>query len=172
MTTFTIPTLETERLILRAPDPSDFEAYAVFNASEQTKGVGGPYSRQQAFTRICTLVGHWQMRGFGRWMIADRETNAPLGVSGLYFPEDWPEPEIAWTVFAEAEGKGIAFEAATRARQYAYETMGWTTVISCVMADNTRSLALAERMGCTYEGVFTHEEFGELGIWRHPGPDA
>ena len=32
-TTITIPTLETERLILRAPRIEDFEAYAEFNAS-------------------------------------------------------------------------------------------------------------------------------------------
>ena len=169
-TVLTIPTLETKRLVLRAPKASDFDAYAAFCASERSVGVGGPYTRDQSFQRITALVGHWQMRGFGRWMIADKSSDAPLGVTGVYFPESWPEPEIAWSVFAGAEGKGVALEAATRAREYAFGKLGWSTVISCVMPENTRSVALAERMGCTFEGVFAHETHGDMHVWRHPGP--
>ncbi len=167
-TVVTIPTIETDRLILRAPQASDFEAYAAFCGSERSVGVGGPYNQDQSFQRLSALIGHWQLRGFGRWMITDKTTGAPLGVTGVYFPEGWPEPEIAWSIFAEAEGKGIAFEAARRARQFAYETLGFETVISCVMPDNTRSLALAKRLGCTYDGVFTHANYGDLHVWRHP----
>ena len=38
------------------------------------------------------------------------ETDAPLGVVGLMFPEGWPEPEIAWSLFDAAEGRGIALD--------------------------------------------------------------
>jgi ribosomal-protein-alanine N-acetyltransferase len=105
-------------------------------------------------------------------MIADRETDAPLGVVGPYFPEGWPEPEIAWTVFEQAEGRGIAFEAAQEARRFAYETLGWTTAISCTMPENTRSQALAQRMGCVRDGTYGHPEGYTLHIWRHPAPEA
>jgi ribosomal-protein-alanine N-acetyltransferase len=93
-------------------------------------------------------------------------------VVGILYPEDWPEPEIAWSLFAEAEGRGIAYEAAQVARRYAYETLGWTTIISCVKPENTRSAALARRLGARPDGHHDHPMIGRLHIWRHPGPEA
>ncbi len=170
--TFSIPTLTTGRLTLRAPRMADFETYAAFRGSERARFVGGPDPRPVAFTQFSALVGHWAMRGYGRWMVADRTTDEPLGIVGPFFPEGWPEPEIGWTLFGGAEGRGIAQEAALAARDYAYGTLGWTTVVSLVAPDNTRSAALAERMGCRPDGEYPHPLFGPLVIWRHPGPAA
>lgn len=161
-----IPTLGTERFVMRAPKPSDFDAYAVFRTSDRAVGVGGPYTREQAFESLCGVVGHWQIEGYGRWMVTDAG-DTPLGIVGLSNSPAWPEPEISWSVFAAAEGKGVAFEAAMATRDYAYTVLGWSTVISCVSRDNTRSQALADRMGATHDGSFVHEELGELLIYRH-----
>lgn len=167
-----IPTLRTRNLVLRAPGPQDYEAYVAFRASPRSRGVGGPYDRTASFSHFAELIGHWVIRGYGRWVVADPETDVALGVVGLMYPEDWPEAEIAWTVFENAEGRGVAFEAAMATRDYAYNTLGWSTVISCVMPDNSRSAALAKRMGATYECDFDHPEIGTLGIWRHISPEA
>ncbi|RVT85812.1 N-acetyltransferase [Rhodobacteraceae bacterium CCMM004] len=166
-----IPTFETARLRLRAPRWDDFDTYVAFLASPRSEGVGGPYTRDEAFPRFCTLIGHWHMRGYGRWLVADRETDAPLGIVGPMFPEGWPEPEIAWSVFDGAEGRGIAHEAALFARAYAYDVLGWATVISCTAPGNTRSEALARRMGAVHDGVCQHPH-GPLTVWRHPAPAA
>ncbi|MEM9900880.1 MAG: GNAT family N-acetyltransferase [Pseudomonadota bacterium] len=165
-----IPTVLTARLALRAPKPADFDAFADFRAGTRAYFVGGPYTRAQAFGQFCGLVGHWHLRGFGRWIIADRQSDAALGTVGPFFPEGWLEPEIAWTVFDGHEGKGIAFEAAEAARVFAYDTLGWTTAVSLVARENTRSNALAQRLGATREGVFQHAEIGTLDVWRHPSP--
>ncbi|WP_372570481.1 GNAT family N-acetyltransferase [Ruegeria jejuensis] len=171
MTTVTIPTLETERLTLRAPKMSDFEAYAAFCGSDRSAGVGGPFTRVQALDRLSALIGQWHLRGYGRWMIADNASDEPLGVAGLFYREDWPEPEIAWSVFASAEGRGIATEAALASRTYAYDVLGWETVISCMMSDNARSVAVAKRMGARPEAPIQHPLFGEMQVWRHLSPD-
>ncbi|WP_045996765.1 GNAT family N-acetyltransferase [Loktanella sp. S4079] len=167
-----IPTLQTKRLTMRAPRWDDFDAYAAFRASDRTKLLGGPFTRERAFTQLAEIAGHWALRGFGRWIVADRETDAALGVVGLYYPEGWPEPEIAWSLFANAEGRGIAQEAAVTARNYAYQTLGWTTAISLIDPANTRSVALAKRLGCTDGETFQHNTLGLMHIWRHPSPDA
>ena len=169
---FRIPEIETERLRLRAPKLADFEPMADFRASERSKSVGGPYDRNQTFDWLCTIAGHWLMRGYGRWIVADRDTDATLGVSGLMFPDGWPEPEIAWSLTEQAEGRGIAYEAAEAARRFAYDTLGWSTVISCTAPDNTRSIALAKRLGATPDGSHEHPTYGTLLIWRHPEPEA
>lgn len=166
-----VPVLETERLILRAAEMRDFEAYADYCASDRSRTVGGPFTRDSAFSRLCAIAGQWQIYGYGRWIIADKDTDAALGTTGVFHPVTWPEPEIAWTVFADAEGKGIALEAATAARDHVYDVLGWPTVISCITDDNTRSIALAERMGARRDGSFVHPEYGPLNIWRHVAPE-
>ena len=171
-TTITIPTFEEGRLRYRAPRMDDFDLYADFRASTRAKGVGGPYSRESAFDSLADIIGHWHLRGYGRWLIADRDTDAPLGVVGLMYPFGWPEPEIAWSVFDAAEGKGIAFEAACFSRRYAYGALGWKTLVSCVLPDNARSAALARRMGATQEGDFHHTDLGLLHVFRHQPAEA
>ncbi|QQA43431.1 GNAT family N-acetyltransferase [Pelagovum pacificum] len=167
-----IPTIETDTLRLRAPEDRDLEAYVTYGLSERSRTVGGPFERGESFHRLCAIAGHWQIRGYGRWIVADKITDEPLGVVGPYKPEAWPEPEIAWTVFAEAEGRGVAAEAALAARAFVYDTLGWSTVMSGIDPANVRSVRLAQRLGCTLEGTFETDAYGTLGIWRHPAPDA
>ena len=167
-----IPVFEEGRLRYRAPEARDFDAWAAFRMSDRSKGVGGPYTRAQAFDSFCEIAGHWDLRGYGRWLIADRDTDTALGVVGLFYPEDWPEPEIAWSVFEHAEGHGYAYEAAQFARSYAYGALGWTTVVSCTMEGNLRSEALAQRMGATHDGNHTVPDLGTLKIWRHLPAEA
>ncbi len=166
-----IPMLETRRLRRRAPLASDFEPFVEFRMSERSLTVGGPFSRSEAYTQFGELFGHWVFRGFGRWIVADRVSDEPFGVVVLWFPEGWPEPEIAWSVFEGGEGKGIAFEASFAAREFAYSALGWTTAISLIVEDNLRSFALARRLGAEFEAPFQHPVLGSMQIWRHPGPD-
>lgn len=168
-----IPVIETPRLILRGPKSSDFEGFAAFTASDRSIHVGGPLSRVMAWRGFCHATGHWLHRGYSSFIIVDKVTDLPLGMSGPWFPEGWPEPEIAWTIWVpEAEGKGMAFEAAQAARAWAYHTLGWTTAISMIAAENARSQALARRMGCTRGADFSHETFGACQIWRHPSAES
>ena len=167
-----IPRLETGDLVLRAPVPRDLDAHAAFRASDRSRHVGGPWlDRASAWQHLCGAAGQWVLRGYGRWIVADRATDAPLGLVGLHHPEEWPEPEIGWSVYAEAEGRGIALAAATAARAYAYDTLGWRTVMSAVVPDNTRSMRLAERMGCVPDGSFQFNGT-DVTIMRHPAPEA
>jgi RimJ/RimL family protein N-acetyltransferase len=168
-----IPVIETERLRLRGPRVEDFEVFAGFLQSERAAFVGGTQPRVQAWRAFGHLTGHWVLRGFSMFIIADKATDAALGMSGPWYPEGWPEPEIGWSIWAaEAEGKGVAFEAATAARAWAYEALGWTSAISLIVDGNDRSEALARRMGCVLEGAFIHEVYGKSRIFRHPARTA
>ena len=168
---FRIPEVETERLRLRLPRMSDLPAHVAFRASERSKGVGGPYDKASSFHHLAGIVGQWQLRGYGRWMVADKGTDQPLGIVGVYHPEDWPEAEIGWSLYAGAEGRGIATEAAKATRDFAYGTLGWSRIISLIMPDNARSIRLAERLGCEKDGVFRHAVYGTLDIWVHAAPE-
>ncbi len=169
---FTVPTISTERLTLRLPKASDLPAHVAFRASPRSAGVGGPFDAASSFHHLAAIIGQWGLRGYGRWMVADRQTDAPLGVVGVYHPDDWPEPEIGWTLYDSAEGRGIACEAAMAARDFVYRTLGWSRIVSLIMPDNARSIRLAERMNAQRDGHFDHPAYGRLDIWIHAMPEA
>lgn len=162
-----IPVLETERLILRAPAMDDLPAVIEFYTSESSHRVGGPLNAVNASLRLYALLGHWMAQGYGTWHIVDRDTGAWLGRTGFIFAAGWAEPELGWALAAQAEGRGIAQEATLAAREYGAQHLGLTTPISYIRPDNARSVALANRLGATFE---SEAEF--LGkpchIYRHP----
>lgn len=167
-----IPVLTTERLTMRAPGARDFAPLCAFYADPRSKFVGGPMTPEQVWRHLGTEIGHWTLRGYGRWMLDVTETGETVGMVGLWNPEGWPEPEIGWDLFAQATGRGYATEAAAAARAYAYDVLGWTTVISLVKDANVASAAVATRLGARHESDFTHERFGTVQVWRHLGPEA
>ncbi|MEM1161012.1 MAG: GNAT family N-acetyltransferase [Pseudomonadota bacterium] len=168
----TVPLLETERLRFRAPSVDDYSAEVGFGASERSKGTGGPFAMDQVWRAQLSRIGQWVALGYGVWSLDEKSTGNYVGRVGIYHPADWPEAELAWTLMANGEGKGYAYEAALAARVWAYDSLGWTTLISVILPDNTRSLALAERLGCKADGTFEHVSFGTMNVWRHPGPEA
>ena len=162
-----IPVVDTDRLRLRAPKLDDLPALYAFYETERSHMVGGPLNERETHRIMMSTIGSWALRGHGMWHIADRETDAMLGATGILFAPTWDEPELGWSVFAQAEGTGIAFEAATAARRYAAQHLGHDGVISYIDPDNRRSENLARRMGATLEGRV--EKFDTtINIWRHP----
>ena len=162
-----IPQLETERLILRAPVMDDLPAMIAFYASPNSHTVGGPMDAVGASLRLYATLGQWIAQGYGSWHIVDRETDQWLGRTGFIFAAGWTEPELGWAVSAEAEGKGIAYEATLAARAYGARHLGLNAPISYIRPENTRSIALAHRLGAHLESET--EFFGkDCLVYRHP----
>ena len=166
--TFHIPRLETARLILRAPDVGDFDAYAGFLAHQRSTGTDDPLTRHTAWLGFAADLGHWHLRGYGFWVIEEKMSGDTAGMVGFFHPDGWPEPELGWTLFNGFEGHGLAIEAATRARDFAHDDLGWETLISVISPDNTRSLALAKKLGATFEREWTSPTGEFAHIYRHP----
>ena len=64
------------------------------------------------------------------------------------------------------EGRGIAQEAAIAARDGAARNFGITAPMSSIEARNTRSIALAERMGADRDGEW-ETPYGPMLRFRH-----
>ena len=167
-----IPTLETERLILRPARLEDIPHEQAFYQTDRAAFVGGQMHPTLVWRAIAASMGHWTLRGYGPFAVEEKATGIYCGHVGPWFPEGWPEPEISWTIMEAAEGRGIAYEAALTSRAWAYETLGWTTAISLIDPDNTRSIALAERLGAVHDSDFTHVIYGPMQVWRHPSPET
>ena len=146
------PTLETERLRLRAPVASDTDAYMHFYQGPRSIHVGGPKDARAAWDLWASQFGHWAVRGYGMFVVTRKDSDAPLGIVGHWFPETRPETEVGWVLFeASVEGKGIAFEAAQACVAHGWNVLGWTRMVSYIDPDNQRSINLAKRLGATLD---------------------
>ncbi len=168
-TVVTIPTLETGRLVLRALRMDDFEPLAAFYAGPRAAFIGGPMSRQQAWTKFQSFLGMWALRGYGMFAIEEKASGALVGRAGVQWHEQVPEPEMAWSLLDGFEGRGYAAEAALAARAHAFEAHGIDAPISLIDPANAPSLALARRLGCVREPAdFTYADGHVVEVWRHP----
>ena len=165
-----IPTVETERLRLRGWRLEDFEPYADLRTNAQLQRyVGGPQTRSQVWETFCAEPGAWALRGFGVFLVAEKGTDEATGYAGLWFPPDLAEPELCWSLFPGNMGKGYATEAATAAREWAYQTLELGPLMSFIHPENQPSRAVAERIGATLEAETTLRGMPRL-LYRHPGP--
>jgi RimJ/RimL family protein N-acetyltransferase len=163
------PVLETERLVLRAPELRDFDSYAGFYASSRCGFVGGPMPRDRAWRFFGHHAGHWVLRGFGTFFLEPKAGGDALGMVMAWQPEGHPEREIGWVMFTDAaEGRGYAREAAARVRDHVFGTLGWETAVSYIDPGNQRSIALAERLGARPDPEAVAPDAEPVVIYRHP----
>ena len=164
-----VPRLETERMVLRGPEGRDFPTVVAFQKdAERTKFIGGASETEfDVWGAYCRAIGHWMWNGYGFWTLEDKATGEAVGRVGFINHLGWAEPELGWHMFAAGEGRGLAHEAALTIRAYGARHLGLDRVISYIDPANTRSRALAERLGAMVE-----REAELLGkpclIYRHP----
>ena len=139
---------KTERLFLRRPICADLNAYTAYCTSAHAAMTGGPFTRAAAFDKLAAMIGHWELRGFGRLVFCDSATLRPLGhVGALQLDTEHP-PEMSWTLWSPADqGQGLAFEAARAYLDCAKADYGLDHLLARIKPDNIRSLALAQRLG-------------------------
>lgn len=165
--TLSIPVIETERLILRAPAAEDLPRLEAFFASERSAYVGGPRDAMACFTSLASRIGHWALRGYGLWHFEEKATGTFMGWAGIIDAPGWHEPELGWSVIEDGEGKGFASEAAIAARGYAARHFGMAHLMSYIAPANARSIAMAIRLGARFERE--HSLMGKsCHIYRHP----
>jgi RimJ/RimL family protein N-acetyltransferase len=141
----TAPTLHTQRLTLRMPVLADFEPRAAFAASERSIFEGGPIDRATAWRVFASEVGQWALMGYGPFSVD--EGGIYVGEVGIYHPSDYPEPELGWFVVPEAEGRGVAMEAARAVMVWARAAFGWDRLVNYIDPANARSIMLGLRLG-------------------------
>jgi RimJ/RimL family protein N-acetyltransferase len=162
--------ISTDRLTLRIPQETDYGDCADFMRSARSEYVGGPLTDEFALWRgFLGSIGHWALRDYGMFMV-DHDGRC-VGRVGIIYHVMWDEPELGWHLFDGQEGKGYATEAAAAARDWAVAERGLGPLVSYIAPGNTRSIAVAERLGAVYERDTTL-----LGmpaqVWRHTLPDS
>lgn len=149
------PTLETERLILRAHRLEDFEpSAAMWGDEEVTRFIGGkPFTPEEVWQRMLRYPGHWALLGFGYWVLEEKATGAFVGEAGLLNlnrsiePPLGDAPEAGWVLAPTAQGKGYATEAMTCAIAWTEAQLLPSRTVCMISPQNTPSIRVAEKLG-------------------------
>lgn len=165
--------LESPRLILRLFWDEDWRAlHEHYSDPECTHFTfGRALSEGESWRALASMVGHWHLRGYGPYALEERASGAVLGTVGVWYPNDWPEPEIKWALARRHWGKGFASEAVRAVQAMAQRHLPGPPLISFINSANAPSIRLALAVGARLE----REAAFRGGLWhvyRHPGDAA
>jgi len=161
-----LPTLETERLRLRAPEVEDFAAYAEIACSDRGTFIARPQTREAAWYDFASMVAGWILHGRGIWTIEHKDQEV-LGFVLIGFEPGDEDPELGYMLRDSAEGKGIAFEASVAVRDHACATLDLPQLVSYVDPANHRSTALAKRLGGRPDGTLSYPGEPDSVVYRY-----
>lgn len=149
-----VPTLETDRLILRMwrkKDAKDLYAYAK-NPNVGPPAGWKPHSSPAESKMVITQT----YMNNTCWAIVDKNTDKPIGSIVLgkdKFRPDVKSRELGYSMSEDYWGKGIMTEAAKRVIQYAFDNLKLDVLMVTTGESNTRSQRVIEKCGFTYEGT-------------------
>lgn len=149
------PTLETERLRLRAWRKDDREKYfSILQEPAVFRHFGPePMGMEECWRRLMAAAGGWQLNGFGGWAVERKDDGKLLGMTALFTawrgldPEFGQDPEMGWIFATETHGKGLAGEACRAVLDWAETNLHSTPIWAIIAPENEPSLRLAAKLG-------------------------
>jgi RimJ/RimL family protein N-acetyltransferase len=148
-----VPVIETERLRLRGHGEDDLAAMVVMWSDPRVaRFICDPMSEQEVWSKLLRYVGHWALKGYGYWLIEEKESRRFLGEAGFgngrraITPSLDGMPEVGWGIVPEAWGKGFASEAVRAVLAWGDKVLAVETVCM-IHPDNARSIQVADGCG-------------------------
>lgn len=156
---FSVPRITTERLVLRAAEPRDLDAYAAhMSDADAVKHMGGAVDRRAAWRLLLMNSGSWIVTGSGWWMLEERASRQVVGMVGAFFREtnlgrgEEADLELGWSVYRPFWKRGFAREAAAAALAWSLERHQPARAIAHIESGNTRSVAVARALNMAHLG--------------------
>lgn len=155
--------LESERLLLRAPQPGD--APMINEAVIESLDHLRPWmywAKRAPMLQDSEMVAREMRVAFARreslsYRILRRSDEQLVGMCSLYnLNWDIPSGEIGYWARASAQGQGYITEAVNRLTDFAFEELGLARIEIRCDARNRRSAAVAERAGYTLEARLSY----------------
>ena len=148
-----IPTLTAARFTLRAFREDDVPALTALHSDPEVMRFLRPNGEPEpnprlAWEYMAMQMGHWLLKGYGKWAMADRKSDELVGRVGYFdAPYEWPGLELGWTISRSLWSQGYASEAARLALNWGFETLATNEIISAIHPGNVASMRVAERIG-------------------------
>jgi len=152
-----IPTLETERFILRKMSVDDTDDMFEYSKRvDVTKYLTWSPHQSKAYTLdyLTYLQSRYKSGDFFDWAIVCRDTGKMIGSCGFTrFDFQHNAGEIGYVINPEYAGQGIATEVSARVIRFGFENLSLNRIECKFMSDNLASRRVMEKNGMCFEGV-------------------
>jgi RimJ/RimL family protein N-acetyltransferase len=142
--------LETPRLILRPMREEDTDALLHIFADPRVMASFGaePFDRPQMERWVRRNLDHQAAHGFGLFSVILKESGLLVGDCGLEVLEvaGASAAELGYDFRSDHWGRGLATEAATAVRDYAFGTLDLPRLVSLIRQGNDASRRVAEKI--------------------------
>ena len=159
------PALETPRLKLRDHRLDDFaDLIAMWADPAVTRFIGGkPFTPEESWYRLLRHAGHWNLLGYGYWVIEEKATGHFIGQAGFAdYKRVADPPEIGWALIPSAHGQGFASEAVEAVIAWGDRHLDAPRSTCIIHPDNAPSIRIAKKFG--YKEVERTEYKGDPTI--------
>lgn len=152
-----VPTLETERLVLRKLAMDDVELRRTMRSDpEHTRYllVGGPPSEGEARAQMEWILRDMTLGRSKGFALVKKDGGEVIGQAGVVrIDATNRRASLAYELRRSAWGNGYAREAVARLVRFAMDDLELHRIQAEIDPRNTRSRALVESVGFTYEGT-------------------
>jgi len=142
--------IETARLLLRPPQADDLDLYcALLTSAEVTYFLpfGRPYRDEQIRQELEKRLEHWRANGFGSFTVIEKDQGRKVGYVGVEQTQDPACFDIRYAIIPEAQGQGLAFEAAQACLSFSFKHSELALVYGVAVAENLASIGLLKKLG-------------------------
>jgi RimJ/RimL family protein N-acetyltransferase len=163
-----IPTLTTERLVLRPFEGADLAALVVLHADPTFwwYPLRGPMSPDDTEKFLVRVQERYEEDGYGVEAVMLRQTGALIGWAGLavphFLPQILPAVEVGWRLAPDQRGLGLASEAGAAAVDFGFSRGGLDRIVSIYEPENEPSGRVMDRLGFTHWQTMFVESHGQV----------
>jgi RimJ/RimL family protein N-acetyltransferase len=108
----------------------------------------------------------WSGRGYSQSALIERATGRMVGRAGLRHWPNWDEVELGYVLTTDGQRQRLAREAAQAWLQWAQAHLPQDDLIAVIQPANTASIALAERLGVTFDRRDVTPRDVDVSIYR------
>ena len=116
------------------------------------------YGRPRTVDELAQDVACWGANGWGMWTVRARDDGGFVGLTGFMHRPDGRGVALRFALWPEAQGQGLAREAAGAALRYGHEQAALARIVAVARATN-----LASRMVLGGIGMVEAETFEQGG---------
>lgn len=151
-----IPTLTTERLVLRPFVPDDIDELVVVHAEESFwwYPLRAAMTREETEQFLQRVLARYESDRFGLEALIDRASGTMIGWAGLavphFLPQILPAVEVGWRLSGPYRGRGLATEVGTAAVEFGFTAGGLDRIVSIYEPENVASGRVMQRLGFTH----------------------
>ena len=157
--------VETPSMTLRQFIQNDLDALAVILADPQVMrfSLSGPKTIEQTKSLIEGIFLSYEKWGRGLYAVVHKNNQRLIGYCGFFSQQinEQQEIEVGYRLATAYWGRGLATEAALATRDYAFNQLGLTRLISIIEPENIRSIRVAEKIGMRHEKDLS---FGDIPV--------